>query len=330
MDLSSYEFIQNPYKTYQYLLKSSPVHHNPQNDFYYVSDYELVQKLFTHKDASSNRVKMMTRGMPGEMLQKIKPLTDNFSKWLIFNDPPFHTPLRKVINSSLTVNLVSALMDSINQLAEDLLASVGKSFDLISDFAYPLPILVISNMLSVPSEDRFEIKRWSDDIVRFLGERTTPAQIIQIQQSIIEAENYFQSHLRSQRENPTSLLMQKMIDFQKGEPDFTDEHLIANIIALLFAGHETTTNAIGNSIFTLLTQLKTVPNNNYLLSSIDLLLNECLRFESPVQRMGRYTTSAIEVGDTVIPEDKRILLLIGAANRDPKIFNQPNKFIFGL
>ena len=328
MDLSSYMFIQNPYDTYEHLHREYPVYHCPEKDYYYVASYELVKAVFCHPNASSNRVKTMTDGLPEPVLTAIKPLTDSLSKWLLFLDPPFHGAIRKVINASLSKKVVDSLKPEIEQIASELLSFQRDSFDLMSGFAYPLPVLVISQMLGIPSEDRSKIKSWSESLAVFLGDRTSPEQIFAVQQSIAEATDYFTAHVISQRENPSSDIIVNMLKFQTDNPAFTDEYLIANLIALLFAGHETTSNAIGNGYLNLLRNSNTLPSQTALLQNIEGLVNESLRYESPVQRMGRFTIGEIDLGTCIIPEGKRVLLLIGAANRDPLQFEEPNTFTF--
>lgn len=328
MDLSSYTFISDPYGTYEHLHNEHPVYHCPEKDYYYLANYALVKEVFCHPNASSNRVKTMTKGLPDPVLTAIKPLSDSLSKWLLFLDPPFHGTIRKVLNKALSKKVVDSLKPEIERIAIELLSGVQDNIELMSGYAYPLPVLVISQMLGIPPEDRGKIKSWSDSLAMFLGDRTSHDQVFSAQQSIMEATEYFKAHLMSQREHPTSDIIVNLLKFQADTPEFNDQFLIANLIGLLFAGHETTSNGIGNSYLNLLRNSSTLPSQNVLIESLDGVVHESLRYESPVQRMGRFTVGEINLGDYVIPEGKRVLLLIGAANRDPEQFDDPNTFDF--
>ena len=224
--------------------------------------------------------------------------------------------------------MVDSLKPEIERIAIELLSGVQDNIELMSGYAYPLPVLVISQMLEIPPEDRGKIKSWSDSLAMFLGDRTSQDQVFSAQQSIMEATEYFKAHLMSQREHPTSDIIVNLLKFQADTPEFNDQFLIANLIGLLFAGHETTSNGIGNSYLNLLRNSSTLPSQNVLIKSLDGVVHESLRYESPVQRMGRFTVGEINLGDCVIPEGKRVLLLIGAANRDPEQFDDPNTFDF--
>ncbi|MCG8671431.1 MAG: cytochrome P450 [Pseudomonadales bacterium] len=328
LDLSSYEFIQAPYDTYASLLKEQPIYHCAEKDFYYVASHPLVSELFTHPNLSSNRVRTLTQTLPEPFLKAIEPLTSSLSKWLLFMDPPRHTQLRKLVNASLSRKVVAELSPKIDAIAELLLTDITQSWEVMSQFAYPLPMLVISDLLGVPEEDQTLIKNWSANIARFLGDKTTPDDVRVVQQSIIEATGYFRDHLKAQKAQPSSHLIQNLINFQQADSKFEEEDLIANLIALIFAGHETTTNGIGNAINLLIQNANTLPDNQTLLDNIESVVEECLRFQSPVQRMGRVTTQTVEIGGIEIPANKRVLLLIGAANRDPKVFSNPDSFQF--
>ena len=233
-----------------------------------------------------------------------------------------------MLNKSLSKKVVDSLKPEIERIAIELLSGVQDNIELMSGYAYPLPVLVISQMLGIPPEDRGKIKSWSDSLAMFLGDRTSPDQVFSAQQSIMEATEYFKAHLMSQREHPTSDVIVNLLRFQADTPEFNDQFLIANLIGLLFAGYETTSNGIGNSYLNLLRNSSALPSQNVLIKSLDGVVHESLRYESPVQRMGRFTVGEINLGDYVIPEGKRVLLLIGAANRDPEQFDDPNTFDF--
>jgi len=328
LDLSSPEFVNNPYPTYELLQQKHPVYWCEEKQFYYISHYSHVQALFRHKGASSNRVKPMVDKLPAPVQKAVEPLVDSLSKWLLFQDPPSHTPLRKVINQSLANRVISDMAPEIQRIVDELINDFidKEQCELIKDFAYPLPAMIISQLLGVPEEDRDKIKQWSDDIAEFLGDKTSLELVAKTQQSIVAMGDYFTFILQKHRQSPKQNLMSKLLDLQAEQAEFTDEHLVANCSALIFAGHETTTNLIANSWLALTnhpSQLKHLQDN---LQDTEKALEECMRFESPVQRMGRFIQEPIEIEGHILQPGKRALLMIGAANRDPILTEHPNVF----
>lgn len=325
-DLSSAEFVANPYPIYERLLKEAPIYWCEEREFYYVSHLAYVKSLFLDSRASSDRVKPMVAGLNEVQRQAVEPLTSTLSKWLLFQDPPLHTPVRKLINQSLSNKVISTMETDIQLIVDRLVDSLNGECDLITDFAYPLPAIVISHILGVPEEDRDLIKAWSSTIAKFLGTRTDLSLVAKAQQDILAAKEYFYILLKQQRLSTTENVMSQMILLQEQQPTFTDEHLIANCILLIFAGHETTTNLIGNAWLTLLRHPKQLAMLKANPDLIESAIEECLRFESPVQRMGRLIKEPIALGGEILQPGKRALLLIGAANRDETLIDNPNRF----
>ncbi|PCJ36731.1 MAG: cytochrome [Moraxellaceae bacterium] len=327
-DLSSHEFVSNPYPTYRRLHEESPIYWCEERKYYYVSNLEYVKSIFVDSRASSDRVAPMVENLSDFQRSAIEPLTSTLSKWILFQDPPKHTPLRKFIVQSLSSKVVDAIEPKIYSVVDELIDDFSQQgdFDLIQDFAYPLPAIVISILLGVPVEDRDKIKAWSDTIARFLGEKNSLSLLAKAQQDIVEMTGYFRDILDQQRSNPKENVMSKMIALQQQQPELDDEHIIANCIGLIFAGHETTTHLIANTWLALQQhpdQLSLLRENPDLIESA---IEESLRYESPVQRMGRFIKEPIEMGGQILKPGRRVLLLMGAANRDPSLIDRPNSF----
>jgi len=307
-------------------LKEAPIYWCEEREFYYVSHLAYVKTLFLDSRASSDRVKPMVAGLSEAQRQAVEPLTSTLSKWLLFQDPPMHTPVRKLINQSLSNKVISTMEAEIQLIVDELMDDLDGECDLIAGLAYPLPAIVISHILGVPEEDRDQIKAWSSTIAQFLGAKTDLSLVAKAQQDILAAKDYFYTLLKQQRRSPKKNVMSQMILLQEQQPSFTDEHLIANCILLIFAGHETTTNLIGNAWLTLLRhpeQLAILRANPDLIGPA---IEECLRFESPVQRMARLIKEPISLGGEILQPGRRALLLIGAANRDGALIDDPDRF----
>jgi cytochrome P450 len=253
---------------------------------------------------------------------------ETLARWVLFFDPPLHTPLRKAINRALTLRLITQMTSHIQALTEQLIDCVYAQgrMDIIRDLAYPLPAIVIAEMLGARPEDRDQLKRWSDDIARFLGTKTASDVAVQIQDSVLALIEYLRHVLERHRAEPMDNLMGSLLAFQHQHRSLTDADLLANCAGLIFAGHETTTNLIANGLLTLLRHpaQRDVLQRDPALST--RAVEECLRYESPVQRLGRISREDIDLATARIQQGQLILLLIGASNRDPKVFENPNAF----
>src|SRR5512144_1133633 len=327
-DLNSQAFANHPYPTYERLLAEAPIYWDEEDHHWYVSGYEDVIRLFKDPRLSSNRLDLLVSSLSFEERQAVQPLMDSLARWVLFCDPPRHTPLRKAINRALTLRLVTQMTPQIQALTDHLLDRIYDQgrLDIIRDLAYPQPAIIIAEMLGARPEDRDQLKRWSDDIARFLGTKTTADVAVQIQESVLAMIEYLRHVLARHRAEPRDNLMGSLLAFQHQDRSLTDADLLANCAGLIFAGHETTTNLIANSLLTLLRQpvqrdaLQRDP------ALITTAVEEGLRYESPAQRLGRIPLEDIDLGTARIQQGQRIILLIGAANRDPTVFDNPTTF----
>ncbi|ARU56382.1 cytochrome P450 [Oleiphilus messinensis] len=253
VDLVSPGFTSNPYPAYKHLLGNEPFYYCADRRLYYVARHELVKTLFRDPRASSNRVAPMAAALPEPVREFASPVLKCLEKWVLFLDPPRHGQLRKIISPAFTSKVISNLEPKISGIANTLVKDMKHSgrCDLVADFAYPLPVMVIADMLGCPASDYKLIKVWSDHIADFLGSKTTLEKATNIRTSILQATQYFEDIVREQKRKPKENLLQNMIEFQGQEKSFSDDHLVANSIALLFAGHETTSNLISNAVYCL-------------------------------------------------------------------------------
>lgn len=329
-DLDSKEFVQNPYPAYERLRNQEPVYFCSRRNFFYISKYADVMALARDPRLSSQRVGSLTKSMKEADQGRLRTLVQNLSCWTLFLDPPRHTRIRRVITQALSPSVVNQFTVRIQSLSEKLLALVQdkQEMELIQDLAYPLPVMIIAEILGASSNDFGKFKKWSDDIASFLGERQTPEVIENAKCSVEELSDYFRSILQRQRqqtENQNNILG-ALLNLQKNEPEFTDEDLVANCILLLFAGHETTTHLIANGIFALLGNPEQLQMLLQEPERIEATIEEILRFESPVQRISRIVTEDMSLRGVRLAKDQKVFLLLGAANRDPEAFTSPEKF----
>lgn len=329
IDLSSAEFLADPYPTYRRLLTESPVYRHPVKGELFISDPELIHAVLKNNALfSSDRASAFSASLNEEQSRFVQPLTDSLSRWLLFQDPPKHMPLRKIINASLNQKTISELGPYIESVAASLLEEMkmNRKTDLIQEFAYPLPALVIAHLLGVPTHDIDRVKKWSDDIARFFGGKGGPSAAIRTQQSIGEMADYLSSLLSEENAGEYTGVMRSLKEYQSENTDFTDDDIIANCAMLLFAGHETTTNLIANLWY----QLQQHPEQTeYLIShpeSVPAAVAEGLRFDGPVQRLTRIATEDTEIAGYPVAEGQRVYLMLAAMNRSSDLYDDPDHF----
>lgn len=334
MDLRRDESINNPYPGYQQLIRHHPVVWDAQINAWLVSDYGLLREVMGHSAVSSDRITPLRKRLPQALLEAGGNMAiDVFSRTILMMDPPKHTIIRRALQPAFTIKSILAQENNIRALAESVIdASLVKGeVDVVRDLAYPLPTLVIAQWLGADPEDGEKFKAWSDDIVDFIATyvKKDPTRVIMdAVRSIKAMKCNLAKLLEKYRQQGGDNLMCRLLALQKAHPTLTDDDLLANAILLVVAGHETTIHLISNSFFILQKQLgvyqylqrEATPN------LLKLFIEESLRFESPVQRLARMAVAEFQLGNQTIAAGDRIICMLGAANRDPAIFNDPDTF----
>ena len=246
---------------------------------------------------------------------------------MLMMDPPDHTRVRGLVSKAFTPRRVAALQPRIEQIVDELLAEPRErgSMDLMADFAAPLPAIVIAELLGVPAEDHREFKQWSSALVSSVGAGNPLAMREQFEKAFGQLLDYLRGIIAERRKAPRDDLISGMIEAQEERDALTDAELVATSNLLLLAGHETTTNLIGNGTLALLrhpAELARLRADRALLPSA---IEELLRYDSPVQATVRVATQDVEVGEQKIPAEALVIVGIGAANRDPAAFRDPDR-----
>jgi hypothetical protein len=317
------EFRLDPYPTYQRLRLEDPVHHSPLANVWVLSRYADVVSVL--RDARFGRAdaEEFWRERIG-----LGPAHTIISKWMLFRDPPDHTRLRTLVNKAFTPRAIENMRPRIQEIVDELLDDMqeGGTADMMAALAYPLPVLVICEMLGVPAQDRDIFKAWSGDLARILDPILTP-EIIEHGNAVIESmADYFRELIARLRKSPQGNLLDAMIAAEEQGERLDEEELLSNCILLFGAGHETTVNLIGNGALALLRhpeQFATLRRNPELIESA---IEECLRYDSPVQMTGRVTLTEAVIGGQHLQAGERVFTLIGAANRDAAQFPDPDRF----
>jgi cytochrome P450 len=322
------EFFENPYPTYRWLRERDPVHRCPDGSFFLTryADLDTVYRDRTHFSSDKKRAFGPKFGLG-------TPLYEHHTTSLVFNDDPYHARVRRQIAGALTPNALKAMTPAVTALIErlgDALAEKGR-FDLIEDFSAAIPVEVIGNLLGVPREQRASLRAWSLAILGALDPALTMEQLARGQQAVKEFLAFTKALVDERRgdlRGPDDLLSRLIQDESGGAP-LSETELLHNCIFLLNAGHETTTNLIGNALVLLLThdgeRARLMSNPALDVSTVE----ECLRYESSNQFGNRLVSAAVTLGGVELAPGDYLTLCIGAANRDRERFPDPDRFDIG-
>ena len=333
--LFSDEILQDPYPTYARMHEEGPLH------YVNVGSKWAVWSVFSHAECSSiakdprlsaKRAKQMLLPLPLSRQSEFRELARMLSLWLIFMDPPEHTRLRKLLNKGFSAAAVEGLRPQAEAIVDQMLKPLqhGSEVELMSEFANPMPVRIISELLGVPQALHGTFVNASRAIAAFRGNpNRTVEEARAAQDALIELTEFFRKTVAERRRNKGSDLISLLIDIEEEGEVLTEEELYAQCISLLFAGHETTRNLIGNGMYTLLKNPQQTAELREKPEMIRSAVEELLRFESPVQFTARVLKEDIEVCGQRIPKGWTILCMLGAANRDPKQFKEPNQLNLG-
>ncbi|MCU1512616.1 MAG: cytochrome [Arthrobacter sp.] len=305
----------DPFPHYRRMRESAPVFHDEQSGSWHVFRYDDVQRVLTEHAVFSSR---MGGDDPSETGQL-------FAASLISTDPPRHRQLRSLVTQAFTPRSVDALAPRISTLAAELLdgiASTGTA-DLIEELAYPLPVIVIAELMGIPAEDRNRFKQWSDVIV---SQTRTGTENVDHHATNREMTEYFLAMIEQRRSRPGSDLISNLLAAEIDGQKLSVAELLGFCSLLLVAGNETTTNLIGNAVLCFTEAPGTIER---LLAEPSLLpqaIEEVLRYRSPVQSMYRVTATDTTLGGLPIPAGAPLVAWIGSANRDERQFQRPERF----
>ena len=318
-------FIENPYPTLDMLRQESPVHDNPDGSVY-LTRYQDCLAVYRSRDMLSDKTEAF-----GEKFG-ICPLLEHHTTSLIFNDPPYHTVVRKLISGAFTPRKLREMEALIETIVDDLLDTIAEqnTIDMVADFGTILPTEIISFMLGIPKEFRQKLRGYSISILGALDPVVSNERMHAGNQAVSEFSEILNDLINYRRENPDSAqqgeVLESLIFGEHEGRKLDQEELIQNCIFLLNAGHETTTSLVSNSVSLFLDH----PEQHRKLlddpSLIEGAVEECLRVESPLQIGNRQAATDFTFGDHRISKGTYIHTSIAGANRDPYVFTDPHKF----
>ncbi len=297
-----------------------------------VLSYDEVESGLASPDFNSaQRIEKAVQHFSAQEQASSHLAIDVLENWIVFQDPPNHTRLRKLVNKSFTPRTIAALRPQIEKLVDDLLVeafvSPRESVNFVDRVSFMIPSMVICALLGIPSERQNDLRRWSDAIAGLsAAAQASEADIRSANEAVVEAEHYLLGLFDQIRSNPNETLLSKLLTPEGTGDQLSDLELVAMTVQLFFAGFETTEGLMGNLLIALLTHpqsLKELMGEPELLSGA---IEECLRFDSSIIKQSRVASRDVQIGPELIRAGDYVHFMIAAANWDPRKFERPEVF----
>jgi cytochrome P450 len=324
LDLLDPAFITDPYPALARLREESPVVWHEASGLWLVSSHEHVSVAL--RDRRFGR--LWTDRAPFETFEPFNVLHRN---QMMENEPPKHTTLRRLVSKAFARGHVERLRPRIAELAGALLDQVAAdgAMDLIADYAEPLPVAVIAELLGVPESDRDLLRPWSQSIVRMYEYGRTPEVEAEAVQASVEFAAYMRELAAVRKADPKDDLVSHLASMEDGGDRLSEDEVVASAILLLNAGHEATVNGFGNGLVALFRNPDQLERLRKDPSLLELGIEEMFRYDTPSQLFERTAIEDVELGGQTIRAGEKVAVLLGAANRDPAVFDAPDTFDVG-
>lgn len=315
----------NPYPLYHRYRTDHPRHRSPEGIWTFTRYRDILAVLRDDRFSADPRNATALEALADPDAEP-SPIRNVAGRVLLFTDPPDHTRMRTLVNKAFTPRTVERLRAHIQELVDELLDGVhGEEMDVIADFAYPLPALVICELMGVPVEDRDTFRGWSGDVAPILDPVTPPEVLQRAMETLGQFGLYFMQLIEERRRQPRDDFLSALIAAESNEERLTLEELLGLCVLIFIAGHETTQNLIGNGLLALLRN----PHQLQLLraepSLIRNAVEELLRYDSPVQLTARSALTDVDINDAHVGRGEEVIVLLGAGNRDPEVFDDPDR-----
>lgn len=324
------DVIQRPLETLLRLQAEDPVHWSPLLKGWVLTRHDDVKAVQMNSGVTSDRLTPFFDSQQGEERAKLADLIRYLNTWVVFKDPPDHTRLRTLLNKVVTPAVMRDLEAGIAELADGLLDRIAARgdgrFECISEFANPLPASVIMDLLGISREDMEALRDWSMQLQPFLGNATSTGDKYETGRAgIVAMADYFRAAAKDRLAHPRGDVISHFVMLQQTE-QISEEELIGSCILFLFAGHETTTNLIGNGVRALLQnpeqKAKLISDPSLAASAVE----EMLRFEGPTGAVVRVVKEPFEMRGKTLRKGDRVYAMVNAANHDPEVFENAAKF----
>ena len=319
------EVLADPYPLYRRLREEDPVHWDPYLHAWVVTRYADAVQVFQRfsADRTPTPERLASMGM-----EQLGPIARVMVKQMLFLDPPQHNRIRGLAAVAFTPRRVEQLRTRIEEITDELIDRIAKAgeMEVMEDLANPLPAIVTAGLLGVPTSNHERLKNWSQDFAEVLGNfQHNPDRAARVLTSLEEMTAFFRDAVRREATEPTNGLVNALTTAEVDGDRLTEDEVIANVIVTMVGGQETTTNLIGNGLLTLLRNPAEMERLRAEPSLIPSAVEELLRYESPSQHTARLAPHDIEVGGRLIRTKQAAIVVMGAANRDPERFNDPDR-----
>ncbi len=321
--------LADPYGVFALMRDQDPCHWSPRLKSWVLTRYDDVKRVCLDKgQLSSDRLRPFFASLPGPEAERIADIVRYLSLWMVFKDPPEHTRLRRLVGKVFHAKSMQAMRPQVEDIAQWLLGRIGDrdDFDFITEFAGPLPCLVIMALLGVPRESLAQVKRMSDDMALFIGSsRTSPEKYDTAQAATHEMAEFFRELIEQRRAQPRDDLLSELVHLEDDGDRLSEDELIATCILLLFAGHETTTNHIANGMLALMrfpgemARLRADPG------LANAAVEELLRYDGPSGAQVRIVAEEHQLHGKTLAVGQRVFIMLNAANRDPRAYPDPDR-----
>ncbi len=317
-------FLDDPYPWYAALREHDPLH-ALEGGGVFLSRYEDAIAVYRAPQASSDK-RQEFRPKLGD-----SPLYEHHTTSLVFNDPPLHTKVRRILMGAVNQKAIARMEPNVARLVDALLEDMAAkgAVNFIDDFAAQIPIEVIGNLLDIPHEERGPLRGWSVAILSGLEPKLTPQMFESGNRAVTEFIDYLKALIAARRRKPGDYetdVLTRLIQGEKDGESLTEKELYHQCIFLLNAGHETTTNLIGNGVWALLANPGELERLRADPALVPSAVEEMLRYDGPIQLNNRRLTAPMTLGGRSLPAGTSITIGIGAANRDPAQFPDPERF----
>jgi cytochrome P450 len=327
-DLLGPDAVADPYAFFGALREHEPVHHDAVHKSWLVTRYEDVAAAFLDRRLSSDRVaSVYDTKLTDEQRAARGPTFSVLSDWMVFKDPPDHTRLRNLVKLAFTPRAVQALAPRVAEIVDDVLDIPARgTIDVVRDVAFPIPALVIAEMLGVPGEDRDLFRDWSNAASTVIFEAPRDDEDRRrAQAGLVALSEYLQELVDRYRAEPADNLITGLVRAREADDTLSEHEIVNTCLLLLFGGHETTTNLIANGFLALVEH----PEQAALLredpSLVPDAVEELNRYDGPAKTVVRRAAEDVELRGRTIPAGDRVLLVQCAANRDPRRFEDPDR-----
>lgn len=319
------EVLANPYPLYERLRRWDPVHWDSFLHAFVVTRYADVQHVLHRFSAARTPTPEQLTQMG---LMALNPIAQIMVRQMLFLDAPAHSRLRALASAAFTPRRVEQLRSHIQEITNSLVDRIMDKgrMELMADLANPLPATVTAEMLGLPAQDANQLKEWSADFAEMLGNfQHNPGRVTRVLKSVQEMTAYLRAAIRNISDRHVDGLISSLMSAEVDGDRLSEDEVIANVIITMVGGQETTTNLIGNGMLTLLRNPKALHQLRSDTSMIPSAVEELLRYESPSQHTARLAPQNCELGGKLIKKRQAVIAVMGAANRDPERFPDPDR-----